>query len=108
MKIRLQSIALVLLALGLFIGCSTADYYRLKQTRMDIDSAMTSYRNAVTFGSVSSGFQSQVNSEYQAYQTAFAAALKQAHADDNAPTPDNVKQMADQLLSTLGSIPVVP
>jgi hypothetical protein len=89
-------------------GCATTDYYRLKQTRDDIDFAMTRYQNEVSFAAISPAFQRQVNTAYHAYQKAFDAAVEQVHSNYNAPTPDNVKQLADQLLSILGSIPVAP
>jgi len=111
MKTGLQKICAVLLALAVFCvisGCATADYYRLKQTRNDIDFAMTRYHNGVTFGNIAPSFQPEVNSAYQAYKTAFDAAVQQANSNYDAPTPDNVKQLADQLLSILGSIPAVP
>lgn len=94
--------------LGIFAGCATTDYYRLSQTQNDIGFAMTRYQNQVTFGGVAPSFQSQVTFAYQAYKTAFDSALMQAHANSDAPTPDNVKQLADQLLSVLASIPAVP
>jgi hypothetical protein len=108
-KIRpLGMIILILAALCLITGCATTDYYRLNQTRDDIAWKMTRYRNEVAFGAIGPSFQPQVNAAYQAYQTAFDAALKQANNNYNAPTPDNLTQLADQLLSTLSAIPVVP
>ena len=100
-------ILLILTTLGMVSGCATTNYYRLKQTRDDIDAAMTRYQSEVSFAAISPEFQQQVNTAYHAYQKAFDAAMEQAHADTNAPTPDNVKQLADQLLLILGSIPVV-
>ncbi|HXI73000.1 MAG TPA: hypothetical protein VNN22_21885 [Verrucomicrobiae bacterium] len=111
MKTKLQRICIVLLALaalGIINGCATTDYYRLKQTRMDVDFAMTRYNNQVTFGNIAPSFQTQVNAAYQAYKTAFDAAVQQAHSNYDAPTPDNVKQLANQLLSILSAIPVPP
>jgi hypothetical protein len=109
MKITPKQICAMLLALVMFLtGCATTDYYRLKQTRNDMDFAMTRYRNQVSFGNITPGFQSQVNSAYQSYKTAFDEAVQQAHSDYDAPTPNNVKELADQLLSVLGSIPAVP
>ena len=101
-------IVLLLAALSLLSGCAAKDDYRLKQTRDDIDWKMTRYRNEVAFNAIPAGFEAPVNAAYQAYRTAFDAALKQANNNYHAPTPDNVKQLADQLLSMLGSIPVVP
>ncbi len=101
-------IFLTLAALCVISGCATTDYYRLKQTRNDIDYAMTRYRNEVAFAVITPQLQAQVNAAYQAYKTAFDAAVQQAHANYDAPTPDNVKQLADQLLSILGAIPAAP
>jgi hypothetical protein len=101
-------IVLMLATLCFITSCATTDYYRLNQTRDDIDWKMTWYRNEVAFGAIGPSFQPQVNAAYQAYQTAFSAALKQANNNYNAPTPDNVTQLADQLLLTLSAIPVVP
>ena len=111
MKTKLHCIGIVLLALvtlGIFNGCATTDYYRLKQTRMDVDFAMSRYNNRVTFGTIAPSFQAQVTSAYEAYKTAFDTAVQQAHSNYDAPTPDNVKQLADQLLDDLSAIPVPP
>lgn len=110
MKTIFQKLGVMLLALALiggFSGCVSFsnNVYRLKQTRDDVDWAMVRYQNRSSFGFVTPAFQQQVSTAYKAYQTAFNEAVKQAHSDYNAPTPDNVKQLADQLLSALGSIP---
>jgi hypothetical protein len=103
-----SAIILAVATLCFITGCATTDYYRLKQTRDDIDWKMTWYRNEVAFGTIGPSFQPQVNAAYQAYQTAFNAALQQANNNYNAPTPNNVKQLADQLLLAISAIPVVP
>jgi hypothetical protein len=111
MKINHQKICALFLALAtlcLASGCSTADYYRLKSTRDNVDFAMNRYRNEVSFGNISPAFQPQVNTAYHAYQTAFDAAVQQANSNYDAPTPDNVRQLANQLMTVLGSIPVTP
>jgi len=99
---------LVLASLCFINGCTTTDYYRLKQTRDDIDWKMTRYRNEVALGAIGSSYQPQVEAAYQAYRTAFDAALKQANNNCDAPTPANVTQLANQLLLTLSAVPVVP
>ncbi len=106
-KLKAGVILLALAALCFTSGCtSTAGgVYRLKQTRDDVDWAMTRYQNRSAFGFVTVEFRQQVSTAYKAYQTAFNEAVKQAHSNYNAPTPDNVKLLADQLLNTLGSIP---
>ena len=111
MNIRIQRLCAVLFAMAtlcLLSGCaSTAGggSYQLKQTRDDVDWAMTRYNNRLSFGFVSLGEQQQVTAAYKAYQTAFNEAVKQAQSNYNTPTPDNVKQLANQLVSVLGSIP---
>jgi hypothetical protein len=105
---RFCGMFLTLAALCVFSGCATANYYRLKQTRNDIDASMTRYHNEVSFAAISPEFQTQVNTAYHAYQKAFDAAVEQAHSNTDAPTPDNVKQLADRLLLILGSIPAAP
>ena len=66
---------------------------------------MTRYQNRVTFGFVTPTLMQQVSVAYKAYQTAFNEAAQKADMDYNTPTPDNVKQLADQLLLALSSIP---
>jgi hypothetical protein len=111
MKTSIQRFGAVLCAMAtlcLFSGCaSTAGggSYQLKQTRNDVDWAMTRYHNRLSFGFISYGEEQQVTSAYKAYQAAFNEAAKQANLNYNTPTPANVKQLADQLLSLLGSIP---
>ena len=111
MTTKIQKFGATLLALAIlcFItGCTSTSVngvYRLKQTRDDVDWAMVRYQNRVSFGFVTLGFQQQVSTAYKAYQTAFNEAAEQAHLDYNAPTPNNVTQLADQLLSVLSSIP---
>jgi len=88
-------------------GCSSMSggAYQLKQTRDDVDWAMTRYNNRLPFGFITPEEQQQVTAAYKPYQTAFNAAVKQANSNYNTPTPANVKQLADQLLSILNSIP---
>jgi hypothetical protein len=79
--------------------------YELKQTRNDVDWAMVRYHNRVSFGFITLAEQEQVTTAYKAYQTAFNEAARQAKFNYTTQTPDNVKQLADQLLSILSSIP---
>ena len=111
MKSRIQQVCALLLAfaaLGFFTGCTSVSEHgarTLGQTRDDIDWAMTRYQNRVTFGFVTPTLMQQVSVAYKAYQTAFNEAAQKADMDYNTPTPDNVKQLADQLLLALSSIP---
>jgi hypothetical protein len=105
---RFCAVLCAIATLSLFSGCaSTAGggSYQLKQTRNDVDWAMTRYHNRLSFGFISYGEEQQVTAAYKAYQTAFNEAARQAHMNYSAPTPGNVKQLADQLLSLHSSIP---
>jgi hypothetical protein len=111
MNARTRNSWLVLLALAtlcLVSGCTTTPgngSYQLKQTRNDVDWAMVRYHNRVSFGFMTTAEQDQVTAAYKAYQTAFNDVARQAHFNYTTPTPDNVKQLANQLLSLLASIP---
>jgi hypothetical protein len=111
MNTSIQRFSAVLFAMGtlcLLSGCAStagSGSYQLKQTRNDVDWAMTRYHNRVSFGFVTLGEEQQITAAYKAYQTAFNEAARQAHLDYNAPAPDNVKQLANQLLTLLSSIP---
>ena len=110
MKTTLQKILTILLTLAALCsisGCATANTYSLKQTRNDVDFAMHRFNNEISFGNIAPSFQPEVNTAYQNYKTAFDAAAQQANSNYDAPAPDNVKQLADKLLSILGSVPVV-
>ncbi len=100
-------LALAAMLLTLVAGCATTSGggYALKQTRNDIDWAMVRYNNRVAAGFVTPAQQDQVKAAHAAYQSAYNQALQQAQSDLNAPTPDNVKQLANQLLSILDTIP---
>jgi hypothetical protein len=77
----------------------------LKITRNNVDWAMVHYNNRATFGTVTAKEKASVQAAYQAYQTAYDEAFKQANGNLEAPTPTNVTQLANQLMLVLGSIP---
>jgi hypothetical protein len=109
MKNNLISLGAILIALINLLcnaGCSTTSGgYQLKQTRDDVDWAMTRFNNRSTYGFITPQEQQQVSAAYKTYQTAFNEAVKQANGNYNTPTPANVKQLADQLMSVLAAIP---
>jgi len=111
MKTKIQFLCALLVSLAtmcLISGCASAGgngAYTLKQTRDDVHWAMVRYQNQVAAGMVTLAEKQQVSAAHDAYQAAFDGAVQQAQSDYNAPTPDNVKQLANQLLSILGSIP---
>ena len=112
MKIGEPALGAVLLAVATMIlslssGCTSmaSGGYQLKQTRNDMDAAMVRYQNRAAFGFLTVSEQERVTAAYKAFQTAFNDAAQQAHANYTAPTPNNVKALADQLLSILDAIP---
>jgi len=109
MKIRLKQTCILLFAAAelVFLGGCVAPggVDSLKITRNNIDWAMVHYNNRATFGTVTAGEKASVQAAYQAYQTAFDEAFKQANSNLDAPTPTNVTQLANQLMVILGSIP---
>jgi len=108
-RLTLAAYCLFLAVATVISGCATtgggSGGYPLKQTRNDIDWAMTRYHNRLAFGFLTPQEQQRVSDAYKSYQSAFNAAAKQADGNFNTPTPTNVKQLADQLLSLLDSIP---
>jgi len=101
--------SLSLLAILLLSGCASmqsgSGQPTLKQTQLCVDWPMTRYRNAVAAGAVTLGEQQQVNAAYASYQSAFAAAVQAAHSNYDTTTPDNVQQLADQVVSIVSAIP---
>jgi hypothetical protein len=68
MKAKILAAGLIVIltaALCFITGCATTDYYRLGQTRDDIDWKMTWYRNEAAFGAIGPSFQPEVNAAYQ-------------------------------------------
>jgi hypothetical protein len=77
----------------------------LKQTGDDVGRVMTRYRNLVAFGgTVTAAQQQQVAAAYDAYQQAFNQAVQDAHSNYDAPTPDNVKALANQVISLVSAL----
>jgi hypothetical protein len=102
---------LSLVTAALLSGCASAGsgkgaYPTLKQTQMNVDWPMTSFRNAVAAGRVTLGEQQQVNEAYAAYESAFDAAVKAAQGNYEVTTPDNVKAQANQVINAVNAIPM--
>ncbi len=111
MKLKPHSFSLLALILSVFCllsGCTSppgSDVYRLKQTGDDVGRVMTRYRNLVAFGgTVTTAQQQQVSAAYDAYQQAFNQAVQDAHSNYDAPTPDNVKALANQVISLVSAL----
>jgi hypothetical protein len=96
-----------LLSALLLCSCATTQsgYPSLRQLQVNVSWPMTRYNNAVAAGAVTLGAQEQVKAAYAQYQAAFAVALKAANNNYDAPSPDNLKALANQLSQILGAIP---
>lgn len=62
---------------------------------------MVRYQNAAGFGSLTLAERERMNAAYAAYQAAFDQALQEAGGNYDAPSPDYLKQRANQLLEVL-------
>ena len=104
---RLVQIVALFVALLSVVGCASLGRpTTLKMTRNDADWAMVRFHNRVTFGlPVTPEEQERVKSAYKAYLLGFNQAVKQANGNLDTPTPDDVKQLYDQLANVLASIP---
>ena len=99
-------IAVLGLTVLLMAGCTSTfsgGGYPLKLTQMNVDWKMTAYREAVAAGNLTAGQQQAVTSAYQAYQTAFQQALAAAKGNLESPAPDNVRQLATELIGLIDS-----
>lgn len=106
--IRLNLFAALLgLVMAIGSGCATPDSgsYTLKQTNLDVETAMQQYRNANVAGSVTLAEQQNVAAAHKAFQQAFNQAYVQAGSNINAQTPLNVRQLADSLIRAIETIP---
>ncbi len=62
------------------------------------------FRNAEVWGRLTRGEKERGNAAYSNYRTAFDEALQAANGNYNAPTPDNVKTLANEAIRILSSI----
>ena len=70
-----------------------------------MSSLMAGFRIAVAAGSATAGEKEKVNAAYTKYKVAFDEALQAAQNNDNAPTPKNVKALANEVVRVLSSTP---
>ncbi len=92
----------------LLSGCASVwsrPYPTLKDTDVHVSWLMTQYRNAVHRGRVTLGEREQVNAAYAQYKAAFDEALQAARDNYDAPTPENVKPLANELIRMLWAMP---
>ena len=102
------AVALPVLMALLVSGCSSLQspkYPPLKQTHMRVSWSMTEFRNAAYAGRLTLGERERVNAAYAEYQAAFDEAIQAAHNDLEAPTPENVKALAFEVIRVISAIP---
>ena len=86
-------------------GAGTGGSRTLKQGDLDVSSRMTRYHNAVAAVGLTQGERAEVNNAYAQYRAAYNEALQAAGNNRNAPAPDNVTELANQVIDALASIP---
>ena|ERR1035437_10001024 len=103
----LGAICFLLMAL-LLSGCASVwsgNSPTLKDTDENVSSSMAGFRIAVTAGSATVAEREKVNAAYTKYKAAFDEALHAAQNNDNAPTPKDVKILANEVVRALSSTP---
>lgn len=89
-------------------GCTTSQksvaYKTLSATATTVDSSLKAYADLVVAGKVDQATQIKVADAKAKYEVAFKAAVEAARGDLNALTPENVKQLADQLSTALSAV----
>jgi hypothetical protein len=104
---RLLLVPVLWLALSGCASLQSSNYPTLKQTEIIVSGPMYNYRNAAGFGRLTLGEKERINSAYTAYETAYNQALQAAHGNRDAPTPENVKQRANELVSVISATPMI-
>jgi uncharacterized protein YceK len=103
----LDAILPLLMAL-LLSGCASIwsqPYPKLRDTDVHVSRMMTDYRNMVVAGRVTLGEREQVTAAYATYKAAFDEAVHAAHNNYHAPTPENVKALANEIIRILSAMP---
>lgn len=104
-SVYLLVVAFVLLVLTTSCATQSGAYPTLKQADILVFWEMTGFRNAAIWGRLTLGERERGNAAYSAYQAAFAQALRAVHGNLNAPAPDNVKNLANEAIRVLSSMP---
>ena len=77
----------------------------LKDTDDEVSSSMAGFRIAVAARSATVGEKEKVNAAYTKYKAAFDEALRDAQNNENAPTPKDVKALANEVIRILSAMP---
>ena len=110
---KLESLILILpmLCMALLLsGCASLqnpNYPTLKQTDINVSWPMTNYRNASSAGRLTLAEKQRIDQAYAQYQAAYNQALQAAGGNTNAPTPDNVKALANQVIQAISATPMI-
>jgi hypothetical protein len=109
MKLFCFRALLFLTASLLLTGCASTStprgaYPTLKQIRMNVEPKMTRYRNEAAFGGLSLGERQRVEAAYSRYEKAYQEAVKAAGANYDVTTPDNVKALANEVISAIDAL----
>lgn len=109
-----MSLALSVNSVGVvaLVGCSggcassPSSYKTLKVTQTASVAALESFAVARAKGQVDDATYLKANELYKKYQSAYDAALTAAQLNVNAPTPENVKQLAADFATLVAQVAV--
>ena len=86
----------------------SSTYPTLKQTDINVYGPWYRVKNASYFGKLTLAERERVDRVYGAYKTAWNQALQAAGGNENAPTPDNVKGLANEVINVTSAIQIPP
>lgn len=102
---------LIICAAFMFNGCASmqsSHYPNLKQTDINVYWPWYRVKNASYFGKLTLAERQRVDEVYAAYKTAWNEAVQAAGGNLNAPTPDNVKDLANEVINVTSAIQISP
>ena len=107
---RILGVALVsVIATTLNFGCASAPTtgggITLDQTDQKVEMAMLKFRDESIAGNLTTAEREGIQKAYQAYRTAYNAALAEAGSDKKAAASDSVKAAADDVVARVAAIP---
>lgn len=90
------------LTLAFVIGCASMTAYKsLSATQITVQTAMSSFDDLVIKGHVSTNSVPQVSHAYNAFESAFSAAVIAAQFNTNAPSPGNIAILAQNVTDAI-------
>lgn len=79
-------------------------YFELADTRALVDAAMRTYGEAVVLGKVHPADEAKIDVAHATFQVAFKTAVRAAFYDVGTITPDNVRDLALQLVTLIQTL----